>query len=112
MGMKAARFLSWASGAAAGASLVCLVLLLAYTPASECLNSDYDSPVSPLHSGGIAFGCLLYSVVAVLVGTGLLFGLPPEHRSRAGRAIGLAVLALVAAGGAVFADAARWTCWP
>jgi hypothetical protein len=28
------------------------------------------------------------------------------------RAIGAAVLAALVAGGAVFADLARWTCWP
>jgi hypothetical protein len=112
MGMKAARLITWASGAAAGISLVCLVLLLAYTPASQCLNSDYDSPTSPIHSGGIAFACLVYSLVAALVGTGLSFGLPAGRRRLGGRAVAVSLLAFAVAGAAVFADAARWTCWP
>jgi hypothetical protein len=112
MGMKTARFLTWASGAVTGISLVCLVLLLAYRPASECVNSDYDSPTSPVHSGGIAFACLLYGIVATLVGAGLSIGLPAGSRRLGGRAVGMSVLVLLVAGGAVFADAARWTCWP
>jgi uncharacterized membrane protein YeiB len=112
MGVKAARFLTWTSVAAACISLVCLVLLLAYKPAAECLNSDYDSPTSPLHSGGVAFACLVYSVVATLVGAGVTFGLPSGIRRAGGRAVAVSVVALVVAGAAVFADAARWTCWP
>lgn len=112
MGMKVARFLTWTSCAAVGIAVLCLVLLLVYTPAAECLSSDYDSPTSPLHSGGVAFACLLYSVAASLVATGVSFGLPAGSRRPGGRAVATSLLALVVAGGAVFADAARWTCWP
>jgi hypothetical protein len=94
-------------------SAISLVLLLAATPPFEC-GRDYESPATPLHSGGLALVCLIGSVIGLLVGIGLKLGLPrgTGDQSWATRGLLLATVVLLVAGGAVFADAARWTCWP
>jgi hypothetical protein len=92
---------------------ISLLLLLAVTPPSEC-GTDYASPTTPLHSGGVALGCFFAAIVGVFVAIGMLLGLPPDGESRrwARRALTAGLVTVVVAGGAIFADAARWTCWP
>ena len=89
-----------------------LTALIAATPPFEC-GRDYQSPPTPLHSGAIAIICLVGSVVGLLVGIGLKLGLPrgTTDQSWATRGLLLATAVLLVAGGAVFADVARWTCW-
>jgi hypothetical protein len=113
MAVKPAKTLAATLAAAGVLSLVSLCLLLAATPPYEC-GEDYASPPTPLHSGGIALGCLVYAIVGLLIGIGLRLGIggaAPGSRW-ANRAITAATLTLLVAGGAVFADAGRWTCWP
>src|SRR5262249_38290445 len=112
VGGRAATFLTRTGAVSAVGALTSLLLLLPPAPGGERRNSDYDSPTTPLHSGGIAVGCFLYGLVALLVGIGLAFGLPRGERRRARRPILLALATVLVAGAALVADAVRWTCWP
>jgi len=112
MSMNAARALAWTLAVAGVLAAISLVLLLAYTPVSECVNSDYDSPTTPLHSGGVAFGCFLYSIVGLVAGLSLLVRRRKPGSAYGRRVTALALLTFLAGGAAVFADVARWTCWP
>jgi hypothetical protein len=97
-----------------GMATISLVLLLAATPPFEC-GEDYASPPTPVHSGGVALASLAAGAVGLLVAMGLMIGLPrtdTEQRRWGRDALATAFLVLLVAGGAVFADAARWTCWP
>jgi hypothetical protein len=108
-----AKVLAAAEAAALGLSGLSLLLLLVVTPPFEC-GTDYASPTTPLHSGGIALGCFLAALAGVLVSIGMLLSLPRDGASRrwAAHALTAGLITLVVAGGALFADAARWTCWP
>jgi hypothetical protein len=99
--------------AAGVVSAFALTLMLAATPPFEC-GDDYASPTTPLRSGGIAALCLAVALIGLLVGVGIALATPRGSVDRpwVKRAIGAAVLAALLAGGAVFADLARWTCWP
>ncbi|MEP6812691.1 MAG: hypothetical protein ABI990_06865 [Actinomycetota bacterium] len=98
---------------AAVVSGVALILLLAGTPPFEC-GTDYASPTTPLRSGGWAVTCFVAAVIGLLVAIGMALAAPrgSDGRIWARRAIGAALVATLVAGGAVFADLARWTCWP
>jgi hypothetical protein len=109
MGMRVARFLTWTNLAGAGVALVSLVMLLAASPPRFLCESDSDS--APWDAGGIAGFCLLYGIVSFLVSIGLALGVPGEGRTWARRALFSALLVAIVAGGAFFADLARWTCW-
>ncbi len=108
-----AKILTAVELAAAGLSGIALVLMLAATPPFEC-GSDYASPATPLRSGTVAGSCLGVAVIGLLVAIGVALGTTRDSADRpwVNRAIGAAVLAMLLAGGAVFADLARWTCWP
>ena len=109
MGMSVARFLTWTNLAGAGLALVSLVVLLAASPPRFlCGNESASTPGS---MGGVAGCCLLYGVASFLVSIGLALGVPGEGRSWARRALFTALLVAIVAGGALFADFARWTCW-
>jgi hypothetical protein len=53
-------------------------------------------------------------VIGLLVAIGVALATPRDSADRpwVNREIGAAVLAMLVAAGAVFADFARWTCWP
>jgi hypothetical protein len=107
-----AKVLTALLGAALALATFALILLLAATPPFEC-GTDYQSPPTPLASGGIAILTLLFGVVSVFVGSGLKLGLSkssPDQRW-ATWAIVLAVVVLLVAGGGAFADVTRWSCW-
>jgi hypothetical protein len=108
-----ARVLTAIELAAAFLSGIALILLLAATPPFEC-GDDYASPTTPLRSGTVAGSCLAVAVIGLLVAAGIGLATPRDAADRpwVKRAIGAAVLAALFAGGAVFADLARWTCWP
>ncbi len=110
---KPAQVLTAIELAAAGLSGIALILMLAATPPFEC-GDNYASPATPLRSGTVAGACLAVAVIGLLVGAGIGFATPRDAADRpwVKHAIGAAVLALLLAGGAVFTDMARWTCWP
>jgi hypothetical protein len=99
--------------AGAALSALALVLMLAATPPFEC-GSDYESPVPPLHADAIALWCFAAAALGTLVAVGMALASPASSNGRrsALRALGISLAALCIGGGAVFADLARWTCWP
>jgi hypothetical protein len=108
-----AKILTAIELAAAGLAGIALTLMLAATPPFEC-GDDYASPATPLRSGTVAGACLAAAVIGLLVAIGVALATPRDSADRpwVNRAIGAAVLAMLVAAGAVFADFARWTCWP
>jgi hypothetical protein len=108
-----AKILTAVELATAALAALALTLMLAATPPFEC-GDDYASPTTPIQSGGIAAVCLAVALIGLLVGVGVALATPRGSADRpwVKRGIGAAVLAALLAGGAVFADLARWTCWP
>ena len=107
--MRFARVLTWLNLGGAAVSLVYLVVLLAATP--PLYPCENDSGSTPANAGGSAAFCLLYGIVSFLISIGLAIGVSSEAKPWARRALLTALLLALVAGGAVFADAARWTCW-
>jgi hypothetical protein len=109
----AAKVLATVLGAALGLASLSVILLAAATPPFEC-GRDYASPPTPLHSGTVGVATFLFGIAGILVSLGLKLGLPRGSTDQrwANRAIVLATLLLVAAGGAVALDVSRWSCWP
>lgn len=70
-----------------------------------------DDAASERRLGGASLGV---AIIGLFVGIGMTLAAPRDSESRlwGKRAIGAAFLATLLAGGAVFADLARWTCWP
>jgi Na+/H+-dicarboxylate symporter len=112
--MDAGKLLAWFLGAAAAAALVALTVLLAVQPAFSGCDSDYNGPPTPGHAGSVAFGTLVAAIVGWLVSLGVGLGAAPGTPTRrwALRALGIGLLAIVAALAACGVVLARWSCWP
>ena len=113
MTVNAGKLLTWLHAALAIVASLSLTIMLAASPPYQC-GDDYESPPTPAHAGGLAILALVVAIVTTLVAIGLRIGVSKQADARvwATRAVSIGLVCVLVAGGATFADLARWTCWP